>query len=115
VGAGEHNSPFKIMGVVNFAIAYTPLLDGMKNSPMFRNLVQVDLKEDAREVHDPWLLMLCVCVCVCVCVLYNTFAMLFNCDLVSVRCWMRFARSRLGLWRPSQRKTTGALVCALRP
>ncbi|ELR18468.1 Allergen V5/Tpx1 family protein [Acanthamoeba castellanii str. Neff] len=49
VGAGEHNSPFKIMGVVNFAIAYTPLLDGMKNSPMFRNLVQVDLKEDARE------------------------------------------------------------------
>lgn len=52
VGAGEHNSPFKIMGVVNFAIAYTPLLDGMKNSPMFRNLVQVDLKEDAREMLD---------------------------------------------------------------
>lgn len=48
------------MGVVNFAIAYTPLLDGMKNSPMFRNLVQVDLKEDAREVHDPWLLLSCV-------------------------------------------------------
>jgi hypothetical protein len=113
VGAGEHNSPFKIMGVVNFAIAYTPLLDGMKNSPMFRNLVQVDLKEDAREVHDPWLLMSCVLCCAKHS--RRLALMLFNCDWVSVRCWMRFARSRLGLWRPSQRKTTGALVCVLRP
>ena len=58
------------MGVVNFAIAYTPLLDGMKNSPMFRNLVQIDLKEDAREVRSlASSCFLCVCVCVCgVCV-----------------------------------------------
>lgn len=50
VGAGVHNSPFKMMCVVNFAISYTPLLDGLRQSPMFRNLVQIDLRADAREV-----------------------------------------------------------------
>jgi len=52
VGAGEHNSPFKMMCVANFAIAYTPLLDGMKLSPMFNNLVEVKLKDEAREMLD---------------------------------------------------------------
>jgi hypothetical protein len=103
VGAGEHNSPFKLMGVVNFAIAYTPLLDGMKNSPLFRNLVQIDLKEDAREVrmHDKaW------------------YAGGTDTDVRTAlrahRCWMRSGRCRDRVRLScGMRKTIGVRACAL--
>jgi uncharacterized protein YkwD len=52
VGAGDHNSQFKQMGVVNFSVGYVPLLEGMKLSPLFRKIVEVQMKDEARAMLE---------------------------------------------------------------
>ncbi|KAL6069735.1 Fibroin heavy chain-like [Balamuthia mandrillaris] len=52
IGAGEHNSPYKVMGVVNLTTEYYPNVERMTRSPLFKWAVKVGMKKETREIVE---------------------------------------------------------------